>query len=659
MTSSTYLPILGRELRVAARRRSTFWVRTVAALVFFVIGAGAFVLMRISRMPTSTVGDGLFTVLTWLSFAAALSAGVFFTADSLSEEKREGTLGLLFLTDLRGYDVAGGKLLAAWLRCFYALLAVFPLLAIAMMLGGVTGAQFYKTMLALVNTLFCSLAAGLFVSALSRDSQKALTAAFLLLVILVFGGSSADSLLKASRLSSNPCFALSSPYFAFREAGIWGMNFFWRGLAVSHAVGWVLLAVTCVLVPRTWQERGTRARTARDNWAYTWRYGGPKRRARLRRRLLERSPVTWLCCRERWQGLALWTIALLVVGGTALVAARYGPAALMASAYIAWLILALIYLWAASQACRFFIETRRSGVLELLLVSPVESSVIVRGNWRALLRIFALPVFLIMGAQAVGTFVTQYHMFSLMAGIPATPPPSAIATNANNSSGAVTGALGGAARSGTNQQNYTSTSRQIGQVHYSAAGGTSSNNAAGGTNYSTAYSYSSSNSLSTWNPQAGAVATAYVLIGTATTAANLVAIAWFGLWMGMTSRNSSLATLKTLGCVQVAPLLIIWFITMMLMGLVLFSHLFAGGNGAAKYGISIARWIQLFMAGCVFAFSLAKDIAFSTWARARLRSSFRQAAAQTLGVRPSLPPLPSIPPAPPKTPVPPKIPCPV
>ena len=27
------------------------------------------------------------------------------TADSLSAEKREGTLGLLFLTDLRGYDV--------------------------------------------------------------------------------------------------------------------------------------------------------------------------------------------------------------------------------------------------------------------------------------------------------------------------------------------------------------------------------------------------------------------------------------------------------------------------------------------------------------------------------------------------------------------------
>lgn len=49
------------------------------------------------------VGRMLFTVLTSLAFVAAMSAGMFFASDSLSEEKREGTLGFLFLTDLRGY----------------------------------------------------------------------------------------------------------------------------------------------------------------------------------------------------------------------------------------------------------------------------------------------------------------------------------------------------------------------------------------------------------------------------------------------------------------------------------------------------------------------------------------------------------------------------
>ncbi|HQU46125.1 MAG TPA: hypothetical protein PK867_25150, partial [Pirellulales bacterium] len=41
------------------------------------------------------------------------------TADCISSERREGTLGLLFLTDLRGHDVVLGKLVVAGLGAFY------------------------------------------------------------------------------------------------------------------------------------------------------------------------------------------------------------------------------------------------------------------------------------------------------------------------------------------------------------------------------------------------------------------------------------------------------------------------------------------------------------------------------------------------------------
>src|SRR6266513_2034339 len=147
----TFLPIVGRELRVASRKRSTFWVRVAAALVALVIGSGFLILTQIGPfgIGPAALGKGLFGTLTWLSLAVALSAGLFFTSDCLSEEKREGTLGFLFLTDLRGHDVVLGKLLATSLRVFYALLAVFPILAVALIMGGVTGAQFWKTSLAL------------------------------------------------------------------------------------------------------------------------------------------------------------------------------------------------------------------------------------------------------------------------------------------------------------------------------------------------------------------------------------------------------------------------------------------------------------------------------------------------------------------------------
>ena len=107
----TFLPIVDRELRVAARKRNTFYLRVVAALIALIIGGGFMVL---SLLPfggmtpfggRGQLGGPMFAVLTWLSLGTALSAGLFFTSDCVSEEKREGTLGFLFLTDLRGYDV--------------------------------------------------------------------------------------------------------------------------------------------------------------------------------------------------------------------------------------------------------------------------------------------------------------------------------------------------------------------------------------------------------------------------------------------------------------------------------------------------------------------------------------------------------------------------
>src|SRR5207244_7389871 len=124
--------------------------------------------------------------------------------------------------DLRGYDVVLGKLLATSLRGFYALLAVFPILAVTLLMGGVTGMQLWKTSLALVNALFISLAAGLFVSAISRDSQKALVATLLLVVLLVGGAPLIDSVIAGLSSSSfNPNLSFFSPGYLFMAAGAW------------------------------------------------------------------------------------------------------------------------------------------------------------------------------------------------------------------------------------------------------------------------------------------------------------------------------------------------------------------------------------------------------------------------------------------------------
>src|SRR6266404_8492466 len=259
----TLLPVVERELRVAARKRSTFWLRVAAALVALLIAGGFLVLeMVIPGFGRAGLGKGLFAVLTWLSLGAALSAGLFFTSDCLSEEKREGTIGFLFLTDLRGYDVVLGKLLATSLRSLYGLLAFLPILAVTQIMGGVTGAQYWKSTLALVNALFCSLAAGMFISAISRDSQKALTGTFLVMLLLAVCGPVADGLIAVKiKRGFQPLFSLSSPGYVLISASAWGRSPYWAALLITQLFGWAFFGLACAVAPHTWQERKTRVAT--------------------------------------------------------------------------------------------------------------------------------------------------------------------------------------------------------------------------------------------------------------------------------------------------------------------------------------------------------------------------------------------------------------
>src|ERR1700733_9462409 len=104
----TFLPIVDRELREGARQHGTYRLRVRAALQALLIGlAGYFVNLL---QPQLKLGTVLFWGLSGVSLLFCLLAGRRSTADCLSQEKREGTLGFLFLTALIGFAGALGKL---------------------------------------------------------------------------------------------------------------------------------------------------------------------------------------------------------------------------------------------------------------------------------------------------------------------------------------------------------------------------------------------------------------------------------------------------------------------------------------------------------------------------------------------------------------------
>ena len=183
-----------------------------------------------------------------LMFLCAIG-GVSLTADCLSGERREGTLGLLFLTPLSGLDVLLRKLVSSALAAVYWILGILPVLSLAFLMGGVAFGEFFRLALTLLNTLFLSLAAGLFVSSLAEDARKAITNGIALVVFLAMLLPFLAAMLLFTLLPSvdmNEAWLVfaASPIFTLLESGVFypaagaGFERFVVSLLIVHAIGW-------------------------------------------------------------------------------------------------------------------------------------------------------------------------------------------------------------------------------------------------------------------------------------------------------------------------------------------------------------------------------------------------------------------------------------
>src|SRR5579871_4977908 len=120
----TFLPVVVRELREAARQKATYRNRLAVAsvILFFAVIAMLFEAGAGARAMGPLKGKPVFVFLSNVAFLFCMLEPFSKTVDALSFEKREGTIGLLFLTDLKGYDIVLGKLAATSLQSFYGLL---------------------------------------------------------------------------------------------------------------------------------------------------------------------------------------------------------------------------------------------------------------------------------------------------------------------------------------------------------------------------------------------------------------------------------------------------------------------------------------------------------------------------------------------------------
>ena len=404
----TFLPIVTRELRVASRRRSTHWARIWAVLVGLLVAGWIGLASR--QTPSQDLGVILFYVLAAVLYGYALTIGCKLTADCLSEEKRDGTLGLLFLTDLKGYDIVLGKLVANSLNSFYAVLALFPILAIPQMMGGVTSGQVARACLVAVNLLFFSLAVGMFSSAICRDERKSLSLAVGLTLLSLIGSPLLGAYLSYLNRSAgfNDGLLLPSPAYAcFLVSDLMFQrkaDHFWICSCVTFGYSLFCLLFASLIVPRTWQDKDVRQETT--GWKATLRSvtdGDDAARREVRNRLLSINPFLWLAGRQRMKAISVWFSLLiaLVIWMCGWIEFRSDWANNFIYVTTAVILHTVLKSWLAGAAARQLAEDRRTGALELLLSTPLSVDEILNGQRLALRRQFGGPVTAVLMVDAI------------------------------------------------------------------------------------------------------------------------------------------------------------------------------------------------------------------------------------------------------------------
>ncbi|MCX6928320.1 MAG: ABC transporter permease subunit, partial [Verrucomicrobia bacterium] len=422
-------PLVDRELRGAARRPLFYWLRGVLALAtgfqacelldhYAMAPRRAVPVLAATAAGPLINGAGLLHQMSSLLFLAVLFMGLL-SADSITRERRDGTLGLLLLTDLTPAEIVRGKMLSCGLTSFLALLGCLPALMLPVLAGGVTGSQAALTGIGLLNTLFVSLTAGLWMSAVFRERRHAIVATLGLVGALAFGPEVlGGSILGLGAVPWFRLFGLAG-WMTLARLPILLSPVFACWLAVTHAVGWLFLWRAAVTLAATWQDQPhqhVREPEAAEEGSVAvpppllpdGPAAAPEVAVALPRASWLTDPRPWDADPIRWrverlgsaEGLIWMAVALDFFAQFGLIQEGGGVTPQNDWRLLPFLTMVVIMFcggllaWAGA---RFFQDTRRQQDLELLLTTPLGARCILAGQWRVLRRALRWPVGLVLG----------------------------------------------------------------------------------------------------------------------------------------------------------------------------------------------------------------------------------------------------------------------
>jgi len=379
-------PLVARELLVYSRQPWTYWLRLLSAL-------GAVSVLAIMATTGQnrlgrTDGLALFAGSTAVLFFIASLNGLRSTSNCIASERRDGTLVLLFLADLKLNTILISKLVTNSMRNAWAFLATLPVVGLCLLLGGVSGFVFWKGMLAILAAAWLSLMVGLEQSCRNQGEHEAFS----------------NGLRQLLKLNLAPFVSPASLVLsAFLGAAFLGKFYFWATLGGTVWAGVYHWSLAKKALARNWQEPPPEEGSVNSGESAP---AGPAVAGHLQKphRLCGNSPPAyWLFARygdARQVGplpIGICFVAMtgfvVLVGDGDTTRIAY-PLMMGAGRLVQMLAMAKI-------APQSFADIARPGALEILQTTPITLKQIVRAAYNFLFVHFRRGVLPMLGLDAL------------------------------------------------------------------------------------------------------------------------------------------------------------------------------------------------------------------------------------------------------------------
>ena len=179
-----------RELVTVPRREGHHLTRVAVVAMLLVLGITAWqASIGFQRTPllgeTARFGLLLFQIITYVELTLLLFFSALSAANTVAQEKDRRTFVLLLLTRMRDYEIVLGKMLGSLLPIFLLLLVTLPVLAMLLLLGGVSAWQVVQAGVVLAATAVAAGSLGGLVALWRERTFQSLALSVLFLVLYI------------------------------------------------------------------------------------------------------------------------------------------------------------------------------------------------------------------------------------------------------------------------------------------------------------------------------------------------------------------------------------------------------------------------------------------------------------------------------------------